>query len=148
MRLPACLLLTSLILTGCNQPSEPEAAAPAPVVATAESAASDSVEAPAPVVNTDTSVAGVSFTISQTLGDCNPETPYRAKLFWNISDPAKAEVGIYAESPTGPVMATHDAQVFDAETADWVWAGMKFFLVHRPTGEIMATLTAPAETCN
>lgn len=148
MRLILCLTLSSLALAGCTPSSPPEAATPAPVVAVAEATPSAPVEPVAAEPAADSSMEGVSFTIEQTQGDCNPETPYRARVYWNIADPGKAAVAIHAESPTGPAMATHDAQIYSAETDNWVRPGMKFFLVHRPTGDVLATLTSGTETCN
>ena len=151
MRMLASLLLSSLALAGCNPAPTPDAVTPtpAPVVAVvAEPAPSESAAPVAPPASLETNAPGVTFTIAQTVGDCNPETPYRAKVAWTIADPGKAQIAIHAESPTSPAMAMHDAQVFDAETGDWVWPGMKFFLVHRPTGEVLGTVTAGPETCN
>lgn len=150
MRLLMPLVLSCLLLSACDQSAAPEAQAPAPVVAVTEPAASaeatpESTSAPA---QTASSQPGVSFTIEQVKGDCNPETPYRARVSWKIDDPAKAMIAIRAESPTNGDMATHDAQEYSAETEDWVRNGMPFYLIDRTTGETLATVTAGPETCN
>jgi hypothetical protein len=150
MRFPLLVALACLLLSACDQNATPEAQAPAPVVAVAEPDASQQAApepATAPVAPVASSQPGVVFTIEQVTSDCNPETPYRARLYWKIDDPAKASIVVRAESTSSMDMATHDAQEETAETEDWVREGMPFYLIERTSGEVLATVTAGPENC-
>ena len=134
-------------LAACSQPEAPETTTPA-------TAAVEPVETPEAVqpevapVSQETTADGVTFTITQVQGDCNPETPYRAKLSWTIADVTKAAVQVRVDTVDGPLMATITSMDGSAETGDWVKSGGRFFLVNIATGEALATVTSGPETCN
>lgn len=141
------LAVSLLSLAACSQPEAPETTTPA-TVAVEPAATPEPVQPDVAPVPQETAAAGVTFTITQVQGDCNPETPYRAKLSWTIADIDKAAIQVRVDAVDGPLMATITSMDGSAETGDWVRLGGRFFLVDIKSGEALATVTAGPETCN
>jgi hypothetical protein len=128
------ILGVGVVLSGCDNPS---------TQARVETIALDG---PSSIVAEDTSSS--VLVVEPSVGGCgrSSDDTYVATIAWRIGEPYAPPVVIRVTSSDGTVFAEDSGPSGQAVTGSWVVEGLAFFAVDA-TGNVLATVTAPAGPC-